>query len=210
MIYFKHRLPTTEEINSLKQYCLTQGDTPWNPSSFYDQVTDTFYQQVIDDEQKNNLNTKSDPSSNIKVYLVEQDIPKLSYFDPSDAHDTNVKGSHANLVFHLDTVVMKNPNDINQFNKDSFYRKALPAKIDHEKLLPYFAFRPHDVIQHNSRQTTQLDKSTIHYSMRSHLKSCFQMVGIKGYMKSLLQIHILQMKNQLKAINVHKYLWGDL
>jgi hypothetical protein len=28
MIYVKHRLPTTEEINSLKQYCLTQGDTP--------------------------------------------------------------------------------------------------------------------------------------------------------------------------------------
>jgi hypothetical protein len=26
MIHFKHRLPTTEEINSLKQYCLTQGD----------------------------------------------------------------------------------------------------------------------------------------------------------------------------------------
>jgi hypothetical protein len=30
MIHFKHRLTNTEEINSLKQYCLTQGDTPWN------------------------------------------------------------------------------------------------------------------------------------------------------------------------------------
>jgi hypothetical protein len=58
----------------------------------------------------------------------------LSYFDPSDAHDTNVKGKYANLVFHLDTVVMKNANDINQLNMDSFYRKALPAKIDYEKL----------------------------------------------------------------------------
>jgi hypothetical protein len=28
MIHFKHRLPTVEEFNSLKQYCLTQGDTP--------------------------------------------------------------------------------------------------------------------------------------------------------------------------------------
>jgi hypothetical protein len=35
MIHFKHRLPTTEEVNSLKQYCLTQWDTPWNPSSFF-------------------------------------------------------------------------------------------------------------------------------------------------------------------------------
>jgi hypothetical protein len=59
------------------------------------------------------LNNKSDNSSNIKVDLVEQDIPKLSYFDPSDAHDTNVKGNHANLVFQLDTIVIKNSNDIN-------------------------------------------------------------------------------------------------
>jgi hypothetical protein len=28
MLYFKHRLPTAEEIASLKQYCLTQGDVP--------------------------------------------------------------------------------------------------------------------------------------------------------------------------------------
>jgi hypothetical protein len=93
------------------------------------------------------LNNKSDHSSDIKVDLVEQGIPKLSYFDPSDAHDTNVKGKHAHLVFHLDTIVMKNANDINQLNEDSFYRIALPAKIDYEKLPPYFAFRPHDVIQ---------------------------------------------------------------
>jgi hypothetical protein len=78
------------------------------------------------------LNTKSDHSSDIEVDLVEQDIPKLSYFDPSDAHDTNVKGNHSNLVFHLDTVVMKNANDLNEVNKDSFYSKALPAKIDYE------------------------------------------------------------------------------
>jgi hypothetical protein len=103
----------------------------------------------------------------------------LSYFDPSDAHDTNVKGNHANLVFHLDTVVMKNANDLNQLNKDSFYSKALPAKIDYEKLSPYFAFRPHDVLQHTLRQTTQLAKSTIHYLMRRHLKSRFQMLRHK-------------------------------
>jgi hypothetical protein len=103
------------------------------------------------------LNTKSDYSSDIKVDLVEQGIPKLSYFDSSDAHDTNVKGKYASLVFHLDTVVMKNANDVNQSNRDSFYSKGLPAKIDYEKLSPYFAFRPHDVIQHTLTQTTQLN-----------------------------------------------------
>jgi hypothetical protein len=114
MIDFKHRSLTSEEISSLKQYCLIQGDTPWNPSSFSDQVADKFYQQVIDDEQKNSLNTQSDHSSDLKVDLVEQNIPKLSCFDPSDAHDTNFKRNHANLVFHLDTIVMKNASHINQ------------------------------------------------------------------------------------------------
>jgi hypothetical protein len=115
---------------------LTQGDTPWNPSSFSDQVADKCSQQVIDNEQKNSLNTKSDYSSDNNVDLVEQDIPKLSYFDPSGAHDTNVKGKHANLVFHLESVVMKNANDISQFKKDSFYSKGIHTKIDYEKLTP--------------------------------------------------------------------------
>jgi hypothetical protein len=69
---------------------------------------------------------------------------------------------------------MKNSNDINHLNKNQFYRNALPAKIDYEKLSPYFAFRPHDVIQHTLRQTTQLAKSIIHYPMRFHLKNQFQ------------------------------------
>jgi hypothetical protein len=89
MIHFKYRLPTAEEINSLKQYCLTQRDTSCNPSSFSGQVADKFHQQVIDNEQKNSLNTKSYHSSDMKVDIVEQDIPKLSYFDPSGAHNTN-------------------------------------------------------------------------------------------------------------------------
>jgi hypothetical protein len=125
------------------------------------------------------MNTKSDHYSDFEVDVFENDIPKLSYFDPSNAHDTNVKGKHTNLVFHVDTVVMKNANDINQFKKDSFYRKALPAKIDYEKLSPYFAFHPRDVIQHTLRQTTQLVKPTIHYPMRCHLKSRFQILRRK-------------------------------
>ena len=47
MVHFKQRIPSSERVRSLKQYCLTQGETPWNPSSFSDQVADKFYQQVI-------------------------------------------------------------------------------------------------------------------------------------------------------------------
>ena len=47
---------------------------------------------------------------------------------------------------------------------------------DYHPILP---FRPHDVIQHTLRQTTQLAKSTVHYPMRHHLKSRFQMLRHK-------------------------------
>ena len=52
LTHFKHRLPTPKENGSLRKYCLTQGDIPWNPSSFSDQVVDKFYQQIYDHEQK--------------------------------------------------------------------------------------------------------------------------------------------------------------
>jgi hypothetical protein len=74
---------------------------------------------------------------------------------------------------------MNNANDINHLNKDYFYRKGFPAKIDDEKLSPKFEFRPHDVIQHTLRQTTQLAKSTIHYPMIPHLKCRFQTLRYK-------------------------------
>jgi hypothetical protein len=74
----------------------------------------------------------------------------------SDAHDTNVIGKLANLVFHLDTIVMKYANDINQLNKDSFYGNALAAKVDYDKLSPYFEFHIYDVIKHTIRQTASL------------------------------------------------------
>jgi hypothetical protein len=65
-------------------------------------------------------------------------------------------------------------------NIDPHFSKALPSRIDYERLSPYLAFRPHDIIQYTLRQTTQLAKSTIHYPMRRHLKSRFQMLRHKG------------------------------
>jgi hypothetical protein len=40
--HFKNRLPTLEEVESLKQYVLTQDFTPWNPSSLSDQVSEVL------------------------------------------------------------------------------------------------------------------------------------------------------------------------
>ena len=117
MIHFKHRLPTHEELASLKQYCLTQGDTPWKPSSFSEQVADKYYQQIHDNEEKNSLNTTSDVSSNIKIESIRQVIPKLSYFDPYDTHQESGKGKLANLVLHTDTGNMTEINDIVHANR---------------------------------------------------------------------------------------------
>jgi hypothetical protein len=89
----------------------------------------------------------------------------LSYFDPSDAHNKNVKGEHTNLVFHVDITIMNNINDISQVNMESFYYNAFSTEIDYEKLSLYFIFL--------------LDKSTIHYPMRRHLKSRFQILRSK-------------------------------
>jgi hypothetical protein len=126
---------------------LKHGNTQWNLSSFSDKVIDKFYQQVIDNEQKNILNAKSDYSSDIKVELVEQRIPKLSYFDPSDTHDKSITGKHTNIVLHTYTTIVNNSNSISLVNKASFYSKVLPDEIDYEYLSPYLAFYPHDVIK---------------------------------------------------------------
>jgi hypothetical protein len=89
----------------------------------------------------------------------------LSYFDPSYDHDTNFKGKYANLVFHLDTIVMKNGNDINQSYKDSFYKIELPAKIDYEKLSPNFARFTPPLCNYSRRPSTW----DLQFSSTSHL-----------------------------------------
>jgi hypothetical protein len=100
---------------------------------------------------------------------------------------------------------MKNANDINQSNKDSFYSKYLPARIEYEKSSPYFAFHSHDVIQHTLRQTTQLPKSTIHYPMRLHLKSRFQMLRHKRLNEIIATDIYFTNEKSMKAIIVHEY-----
>jgi hypothetical protein len=57
----------------------------------------------------------------------------------------NASKKHESLVFHMDTTNMNSINEISQVNTNSFYRKALPAKIEYEKPPPYFSFHPHEI-----------------------------------------------------------------
>jgi hypothetical protein len=87
--YFKQPITTTEEVNLYRQLNLIIYHNLWNTSSFSDQFPEKFCQHVIDKEKNACLNKKLDSSSDIKVDLVEQGIPKFSYFNPCDIHDTN-------------------------------------------------------------------------------------------------------------------------
>jgi hypothetical protein len=103
---------------------------------------------------------------------------------------------------------MKNDNDINQLNKSYFYSKALSSEIDYEKLSSYFAFCPHDVMHHTFRQTIQLAKSTIHYPMRHHLKSLFQMLRNKRQNEVIDTVTYLANEKSIECFHYAQVFFG--
>jgi hypothetical protein len=103
-------------------------------------------------------------------------------------------GKPAHLVFHADTIQKTNVEDSILVKIDPpHFSKALPSKIDYERLSPYFAYRPHDIVQHTLRQTTQLAKSTIHYladqwtELHSPWQNPAELNGVK-YLKPHAQV----------------------
>jgi hypothetical protein len=87
---------------------------------------------------------------------------KLFPYYPSDTHKDEINGRRSTLIFAPNIILNTQVNHTAPINTDPHYGKALPSKIDYERLSPYFAFRPHDDIQNTLRQTMQLPKSTIH------------------------------------------------
>ena len=83
----------------------------------------------------------------------------------------------ATPVFHVDYV--QDIEDIAPTCSEQHHSKVVPGKVDDEKISPYFAFCPHEVIPPTVQQTTQLAKSTIHFPIRRHLKSLFQILRHK-------------------------------
>ena len=101
---------------------MTQGETAWNPSSFSDQVADEFYKQVIDTESYN--------ANSLKLFP----------YDPTDEQHNNLVGKPATITFSLNTVMKAHVTHTASMDTDLHYSKALPSKIDYERLSPYFAF----------------------------------------------------------------------
>jgi hypothetical protein len=138
VVHFIYRLPTKGQIMSLQQYCLTQEDTPWNLATLFDQVADVFYKQVIVTESYNANSMEFSP------------------YDPPDIYEFRKARKPAILTFCPKMIMKLQIVQTLSTNKVPYYsKKALPSSIDYERRSPYFAFRPHDVIQNTLRQTTQ-------------------------------------------------------
>ena len=70
---------------------------------------------------------------------------KLPFYSPSNSLTNKIRGKPACLVFYTDAVQKTNVDNLILVNTESHFIKAVPSKIDSERLSPYFAFRLHDV-----------------------------------------------------------------
>ena len=112
-------------------------------------MADKFYQQVIETENYNIRlgSTSIDPPVTVVDKVSQHNRQTMPFYDPADLYMHNVNGKPAHLVFHADSVQKTNVEDSVLVNIDPHFSKALPSRIDYERLSPYFAFKPHDVIQ---------------------------------------------------------------
>jgi hypothetical protein len=60
------------------------------------------------------------------------------------------------------------------------------------------------------RQTAQLEKSTINFSMRHHLEARFQILKHKRLNEVIIAVETYLAKNRLKAIIMNKRLRNDI
>ena len=54
--------------------------------------------------------------------------------------------------------------------------RALPSKVDFDKLSKYFLYCPRVVIRKTLKSTTQLAKAIINFLLKPHIRSHFQML----------------------------------
>ena len=110
MVHFKHRLPNNEEVNSLKQYCLTNGDNAWNPLAFSDQVTNKCDYKILYEKK---LETKPKSRKCSEDRGEDSNINHNCLVGSSDIHKTRlhvdafVNGHHSPLL-HTSTESIMN------------------------------------------------------------------------------------------------------
>ena len=155
LLSFKHRLPTEQELLKHTPILLTSSQGPWKPSTYQD------HPDVITPQES--------PTSVVQVSQTTNHLDSGEYTSGEFS-----SGECPSLS--IDTHYVMNTTHRTVDQHQQALTKALPKKLDCNKLLPYFAFRPLDVIQRTLNNTTQMASSVTHYPMQKHFKSCFQML----------------------------------
>ena len=156
VVYFGHREPTQEEMETLTPLVLTQGEVPWNPQ---DAAHSTDDADAFDREVAENI---------CQMGFAEEsfldDITEECIIDADKAWEyATSKACPVSTEFGKDILDVK--------SAVPHLHRALPAKVDYDKLAKYFLYRPKEVIQKTLQNTTQLANSSINFPLKRHIRS---------------------------------------
>ena len=97
-----------------------------------------------------------------------------------ESYDFKTEELHLDLMAEVNNMQkIDDDENIKEVLGSSHLKRAIPAKINYDKLAPYLLYRPKQVIRKTLENTTQLAKAVINSPMRRHLKSRFLMLRHK-------------------------------
>ena len=160
MVYFSHRSPTLEEMETMTPIVLTQGEVQWDPQAAEHSTdeADAFDREVAEHICQMGHVTEDDVS--ISGCTEDCIIDANAAWEYATAHASPAATEFGEKPVEVETAT-------------PHLHRALPAKVDYDKLAKYFCYRPREVIQKTLKNTTQLDKAVINYPMKRHIRSCF-------------------------------------
>ena len=162
MVHFNHRSPTQEEMDTLEPIVLTQGEVPWDPQAA-EHSTDEA--EAFDCEVAAQICQMGHGDDEVSLDDVTEDL----VIDPDTAW--TYATSHA-----CPAAVEFGADDIRIDLATPHLHRALPAKVDYDKLSKYFLYRPKEVIRKTLENSTQLARAQINYPLKRHIRSRFQML----------------------------------
>ena len=174
LAYFRHRLPTEEELSKLVPINITQGNEPWDPRD---------ERHTMGEAERFKLEVEKLAKADAEAEAEEEENSKFSYYLEVDADflekekDFNyVKIDSNAAIQHLEDLTSDIELKSDLIDELPHMHRALPEKVDYDKLSRYFLYRPKRIIKKTLQNTTQLVNPIIHSPMRRYLKSRTEML----------------------------------
>ncbi len=98
------------------------------------------------------------------------------YEEVVESYDFRTEAVHIDLIAAVQNFHKVKEDVVKEDFAIPKLHKAIPAKVDYDRLAPYFLHRPRHVIKRTLENTTQLAKAVVHSPLRRHLKSRFLML----------------------------------